>query len=976
MRLPTIALSMAAAAALSSLAAAQNAQVSNVAVDPNDSNLVWTCNRDNDSVSVVDIAAETTLNEIDVGIRPRSLAFSTDGTKLFVANQRGNVPHDMNFVTPFTGAEVRGSVTVIDVASKTVSTTLTLVGTEAYGVAAAPNGKWFAVTGFRSATVKFFDTTTLAEVFEHAYEANLNLITGGSTVADVDSNQDGMADVGEPRGFVISSDSTRLFVSHHRSPFVSVLDLTLSGSGLPTSVNESRINYDTYAFDPLLAPTPVQNLLSQGKPRFGEDVALSPDGTRVLVPHVLHNVNHDVNFAFPGLLPGDFANRVYPALTMIDAVNLSYGQGGDTSNRLEHELSEPFAFAEYIMVGDPTPTSVGLAMIGGANSPKLGTKVKIWVEGMYPGQTGVVHLGRPDNIPMGSMGTFLVKPRITKPIPPGGGLVTFNLPNNPLYEDLVARGQAVLFDAGGQPEFFSNGLDIYISSEKYENDTMGRRAGHPSRVAFNAAGDRALMLNRGSEDLFLYSVAGSEMKLQNVFPKRFEFTERAALDTTSPMGDLPLGMAIADDPSTSNDDALVYVMNETTRTLSVLRVGWETNSIFKEKDQIPTLLNADKFSVSVRTGNELFEDASRGQTTGASGTVGGFNNSCASCHFEGGEDGNIWQRPNGPRTTMPVYDGTLLTGLVLWKGVRLNMGETGPMFGGENGGHGLLTTAEQQALIDYHETIPVPLNPNLDPVTGQYSPTAAIGADLFHGRNDTGTNGTGRHAGCFECHPDEDLLHATFPGPRAFTVDFLDPALSLTADTLGGLDPDCTVLVGNNVEGIQLRNVNTGVNIDLDNNGVPDLDRNADGFRDTESYTPMNTDKNDDFQRDDPNGYQCPDINNPGQNLTFARGMRFFSIPTKLGVFSTGPYFHDHIAFSLRALVDPVSQIKDPVYGTPAYLAVGKPELPEGKKTYNDVHDVRGHEKFAPLASKVQLNLQSVDKDADVEAILAYIQSL
>ena len=81
--------------------------------------------------------------------------------------------------------------------------------------------------------------------------------------------------------------------------------------------------------------------------------------------------------------------------------------------------------------------------------------------------------------------------------------------------------------------------------------------------------------------------------------------------------------------------------------------------------------------------------------------------------------------------------------------------------------------------------------------------------------------------------------------------------------------------------------------------------------------------------------------------------MRFFSIPTKLGVFSSGPYFHDHVAYSLRSLVDPVAQIKDPVYGTPAYLAVGKPALPEGKKTYNDVHDVRGHEKFAPLASKV-----------------------
>ena len=44
-------------------------------------------------------------------------------------------------------------------------------------------------------------------------------------------------------------------------------------------------------------------------------VALSPDGARALVPHVLTNVNHDVNHNFGPGLDGDFANRVYPALS-------------------------------------------------------------------------------------------------------------------------------------------------------------------------------------------------------------------------------------------------------------------------------------------------------------------------------------------------------------------------------------------------------------------------------------------------------------------------------------------------------------------------------------------------------------------------------------------------------------------------------------------------------------------------------------
>ena len=956
---------------------AQHAQVSSVAVDPTDPNLVWVANRDNDSVSVVNVTAGATETEIDVGIKPRSLAFTPDGTTIFVANQRGNVPHDVHFVTPFTGTEIRGTVSVIDRATRTVTNTLNSVGVEPYGVQVAPNGAWFAVTAFRSYQIKFFDTATLTEILSHDYEADMDFISPGLTIADVDSDQDGLADLGEPRGFVIQGDSQKVYVTHHRSPFISVLDLTLDPNGLPTGLTETKINTDVYPFDVFFNPVPVQVLKSQGRPRFQEDIALSPDGTRALVPAVLQNINHDVNFSFAGL-PGDFANRVYPALSVIDTVNGSFGQVGDTSTRLHHELSEGFDFAEYIPIGDPTPTPVGLATIGGrGKAPVVGGKLRFWVEGIEPGKTGVVVVGRPDNQPLGSMGTILVKPRLIKPIPLGGGEVRFNIPPSQIYEGVFARAQAIFFDALGQPEYYSNGVDFLITAEKYEQGDMGRRAGHPSRVAYNPAGDRALMLNRGSEDLFLYEVNGSNMTLRTVFPPRVNFVERAPLDTTTPLGDLPLGMALADDPATVNNDSLIYVHNELTRTLSVLRVVWDGNAIFEEASQIPLLLNPDKFSLSVRIGNELFEDASRGQTTGAWGTMGGFNNSCASCHFEGGEDGSVWQRPAGPRSTMPVYGGTLATGLVLWKGVRLNMGETGPMFGGENGGHGLIDDAGQQALIDYHETIAVPLNPNLGP-NGQLTSEAALGADLFHARNDTGLNNEGpngsiRNARCAECHAD---VEESSGDPRGFTVDFVDPQLSLIADNLGVIDPNCNSLRPNSVEGVNLQAVNSGVNIDGDNNGVPDLDRNLDGYRDLETYTPMNVDTPDGFFRDDPNGYMCPDPFNPGQFLFFDRSSKHFVVPTKLGVRTSGPYFHDHVAWSLRHVVDPEIQEFDPVFGSPAYTAVGKPPLPGGKKLFNEFHDIRGHEFFVPLASKVQLTLGSLDPDADTERVLAYIRSL
>ena len=132
--------------ALAAPAVAQHAQVSAVAANPTNSSEVWVANRGNDSVSVIDTTTGTLVQEIAVGVWPRSLAFSADGSIVFVANQRGDIPVDVSFITPFTGTEIRDSVSVIDTASKTVTATLTGVGTEPYGIAVAPNGAYFAVT--------------------------------------------------------------------------------------------------------------------------------------------------------------------------------------------------------------------------------------------------------------------------------------------------------------------------------------------------------------------------------------------------------------------------------------------------------------------------------------------------------------------------------------------------------------------------------------------------------------------------------------------------------------------------------------------------------------------------------------------------------------------------------------------------------------------------------------------------------------
>jgi hypothetical protein len=273
--------------------------------------------------------------------------------------------------------------------------------------------------------------------------------------------------------------------------------------------------------------------------------------------------------------------------------------------------------------------------------------------------------------------------------------------------------------------------------------------------------------------------------------------------------------------------------------------------------------------------------------------------------------------------------------------------------------------------VDFHATVSVPLNPNLDPVTGTYGPAAAMGKDLFFGLNDTGLNPTQRSAGCGVCHPDKDSATLAV---RGYTADFIDPILT-GGENLGTYDPTCFSLQGN-IVALNVRNVNSGCDIDFDHDGNPDPDRNSDGYIDIESYRLMNSDKQSDFTRDDPNSYPCltDPLDPTSPKKVFQRDMRAYSIPTKLGVFSSGPYFHDHSANSLRMVVDPEAQDFSPIYGSPAWG--GAPPYPTLQKFFNEFHDVRGHEQFFPGASKVQINLQSVNVNRDIESILAYIQAL
>ncbi len=108
-----------------------------------DNALVWSVNPDNDSVSVIDVAADKNqkLAEIPVGDEPRCVAITPDNKKVYVTNA------------------VSSTVSVIDAASRSVSKTIA-VGTEPTGCALTLDGAKLYVANFNSDDVSVISTAS------------------------------------------------------------------------------------------------------------------------------------------------------------------------------------------------------------------------------------------------------------------------------------------------------------------------------------------------------------------------------------------------------------------------------------------------------------------------------------------------------------------------------------------------------------------------------------------------------------------------------------------------------------------------------------------------------------------------------------------------------------------------------------------------------------------------------------------------
>jgi YVTN family beta-propeller protein len=223
------------------------------------------------TVSVVDTATRV-VSTIDVGKTPKALAFSPDGTAVYVANGRSN------------------TVSVINTATHAVSTIG--VGKGPSGVAFSPDGTAAYVTNERDNTISIIDTVThevsVTKVGKNprgvavspdgrtVYVAN----AGGNTISAIATDTghvSSMAVWGVPISVAVSPDGKNLFVALAGGVYRQRARLT-------DWVTESAPG-DSYG-GALLA-IPVGNgkrtRINSGMNSSPHAVTVSPDGTRAYV---------------------------------------------------------------------------------------------------------------------------------------------------------------------------------------------------------------------------------------------------------------------------------------------------------------------------------------------------------------------------------------------------------------------------------------------------------------------------------------------------------------------------------------------------------------------------------------------------------------------------------------------------------------------------------------------------------------------
>jgi YVTN family beta-propeller protein len=304
-----------------------------------------------DWVDVVDPATNSLVTSVTVGTTPRGIAVSPDKTRVYVANQHSN------------------NMSVLETAGNTVIATIPLGGSP-FGVAVNPAGTRVYVTNIDDNTVSVIDTATLAVIQTIAIPGGMPPPLG----------------VG-PRGIAVNPAGTRVYVANWLGSSFSVIDATtntfltsvpLGKQVVHLTVNPAGTRLYVVGWpdisQPVTGPAPVfvvdtatNAVIAAPMVATAESVSVSPDGTRVYVPHrwspVLYVLNAATNTVSNTVLLNDIAasGSLNPAGTKFHIVNgTQVVQTVDTTTWAVTSTSNlvangATAFANSFVISTPAP---------------------------------------------------------------------------------------------------------------------------------------------------------------------------------------------------------------------------------------------------------------------------------------------------------------------------------------------------------------------------------------------------------------------------------------------------------------------------------------------------------------------------------------------------------------------------------------------------------------------------------------------
>ncbi len=260
-----------------------------VVVSPNNQ-FVYAANYGGASVSVIDAATNTVQTTISVDRNPAELAISSDGSKLYVTNEKAP-----------------GTVTVVDLANGNSTHTITGLGTNAYGVALTPDGKQLWVANSGGNTVNVIDTSN------HSVVSSIVVGTRPAFIAFTPDGEKAYVTCNH-RVFVINAARRTVKTS------IQVGNLPLGIAITPTGTTAYIVDFHTFTDSgtALVIDTATDTLIKTiklGSSAHGERPALLPNGRYLYYPEsevggvalISTTRNSVVNDGFACAQPGDIA---------------------------------------------------------------------------------------------------------------------------------------------------------------------------------------------------------------------------------------------------------------------------------------------------------------------------------------------------------------------------------------------------------------------------------------------------------------------------------------------------------------------------------------------------------------------------------------------------------------------------------------------------------------------------------------------